>query len=67
MGSHFKDSYNAEIDCLKVKTGLIRETMRMLMKDEFKENTNIREYIEKSYRLMHQQMMGLWRYKEPGQ
>ena len=66
MGSHFKDSYTAEIDSLKVKTALIRETMRMLMNDEFKYNTSVREYIEKSYRLLHQHMMGLWRYHEPG-
>ena len=64
-GAHFKDSYTAEIECLKVKTGLVREIMKMLMASEFKENNAIREYVEKSYRLLHEQMQGLWRYRAP--
>jgi hypothetical protein len=52
--SHFRDSYEAEVNCLKVKTGLIREVMKMLMAAEFKENNRTREYIEKSYRMLYE-------------
>jgi len=55
-GAHFKDSYMAEIDCLKTKTELVRELIKMLMADEFKENNAIRAYLEKSYRLLHEQI-----------
>ena len=61
-GAHFKDSYLAEINCLKVKTGLVREMMKMLMAAEFKENNGTREYIEKSYRMLYEQMQGQWKY-----
>ena len=30
--------------------------MKMLMAAEFKENNSIREYIEKSYRMLYEQM-----------
>ena len=53
-GTHFKDSYLAEIEYVHIKTNLIRDVMKMLMEDEFKVNTSIREYIEKSYRLIHE-------------
>jgi hypothetical protein len=53
-GAHFKDSYTAEIDCLKAKTELVRELVKMLMADEFKENNGIRGYLEKCHRLLHE-------------
>ena len=55
-GSHFKDSYNCEIECLTLKTQLVREIIRMVMRDEFKANNSVREYIEKSHRLLYEQM-----------
>ena len=64
-GTHFKDSYTAEIDALECKTKLIRGVMKMLQANEFKENNNIREYIEKSYRLLHEQMQGAWILNAP--
>lgn len=39
--------------------------MKMLMAAEFKENNGIREYVEKSYRLLYEQMQGQWTYGEP--
>lgn len=55
-GSHFKDSYEAEIQCMKEKVTLIRGVMKMLMKDELDVNVNTRQYLEKSYRLLHEMM-----------
>jgi hypothetical protein len=53
-GSHFKDSYIAEIECLNEKTSLVRDLIKLIMNDEFKINEGIRQYIEKSYRLLHE-------------
>ena len=41
-GSHFRDSYKVEVDCLKVKTKLSRELVSMLINTELKENTQVR-------------------------
>jgi len=51
--TYFRDSYQAEIEAMKLKTRLIREAMRILMHTETNENTKIREYIEKCYRLLY--------------
>ena len=64
-GSHFKDSYIAEIECTKEKVKLIRRLVQLLMQDEKKENNNIREYLEKCYRLLHQKLHKEWHYAEP--
>jgi len=61
-GSHFKDSYTAEIECLHEKTNLVREVIKLLMNDEFKINESIRMYIEKSFRLLHEQIQGRYKY-----
>ena len=39
--------------------------MRALIKQEFHENTLIREYREKTYRLLHEQMENKWSYSKP--
>ena len=54
MGTHFRDSYMAEIECIKERTKLIRKIMKMLMLDEYETNKNVREYLEKCYRLLHE-------------
>lgn len=54
MGTHFRDSYLAEIECIKERTKLIRKIMKMLMLDEYETNKNVREYLEKCYRLLHE-------------
>lgn len=41
-GSHFKDSYLAEIECLNEKTSLVRDLIKLIMNDEFKINDGIR-------------------------
>ena len=64
-GSHFKDSYTTEIDCYKAKTALVKDVVRMIMNDEYKVNTSVREYVEKSYRLLHEQIQGKFTYVEP--
>jgi hypothetical protein len=65
MGSHFKDSYSAEIDCIKHKTDMIKDVIKMIMKDEFKANNSTREYVEKSYRLLHDAIKGKFKYVDP--
>jgi hypothetical protein len=52
-GTHFKDSYLAEVECLEGKTKLVREVITMLMTAEKEENNHVREYIEKAYRLLY--------------
>jgi hypothetical protein len=37
----------------------------MLIKNEFKENNHIREYIEKTYRLLHEVMENKWSHVRP--
>jgi hypothetical protein len=64
-GSHFKDSYLAEIECTKDKVKLVRRLMQLLMHDEKKENNNVRMYIEKCYRLLHDKLHKEWHYVEP--
>jgi len=39
--------------------------MKALIRREFHENTQIREYIEKTYRLLHEQMEHKWSYTKP--
>jgi hypothetical protein len=33
-GSHFKDSYFTEIECIEKKTELIKDLIKLIMKDE---------------------------------
>ena len=39
--------------------------MRQLIKQEFDENNLVREYLENTYRLLHEQMEGKWQYNQP--
>jgi hemerythrin superfamily protein len=64
-GSYFKDSYQAEIECLELKTKLVRDLMATLIDAEKRENQNTREYLEKSYRLLYEHMVKEWEYLEP--
>ena len=63
--THFKDSYINEIKCLKQKTLLVQDIVTLLIKNEFKENNHIREYIEKTYRLLHEVMENKWSHVRP--
>jgi len=65
QSTHFRDSYIVEIECVEERTALLRDVMKLLMKKEFAENTTIREYIEKTYRLLHDQMENKWAYSRP--
>ena len=64
-GTYFKDSYNAEFECLKMKTSLLRQIMNQIIKDEKKVNNSTREYIEKAYRLLHDHITGKFSYVQP--
>lgn len=61
-GNHFRDSYKAELDALEMQTKLIREFINMQMDLEFKANNEIREYLEKSYEIIYQQIDNEWQY-----
>lgn len=65
QSTHFKDSIETEIALLQERNEFMQELLRMLMKHEFQENTMIREYIEKTYRLLHEQMENKWNYIRP--
>jgi hypothetical protein len=64
-GAHFKDSYTAEIECTKEKVALMRRMISMLIKDEQEENANVKGYLEKCYRLIHDQIHKKWHYVAP--
>lgn len=63
--THFRDSYEAEIECLELKTKLMRELMAMLMDAERQENLSTRQYLEKAYRLLHEHLKEEWEYLAP--
>ena len=58
--NHFKDSYRAEIDALEVQVGIMRDFIRMQMDIEFRANNDIREILEKTYRLVYEQIDNQW-------
>lgn len=60
--SHFKDSYRAEIDSLDTQTQIMREFIRLQMDVEFKANNEIREILEKTYRMVYEQIDNNWQY-----
>ena len=64
-GAYFKDSYTAEIQVLKQKTRLLRELMRELITQEYKLNNGVRDYLELTYRLLHEGMENKWTYERP--
>jgi hypothetical protein len=59
-GNHFRDSYRAEIECLEMQAKLMREFIDMQMDLEFKANNEIREYLEKTYEIIYQQIDNDW-------
>ena len=58
--NHFKDSYRAEIDALETQVSIMKEFIRMQMSIEFKYNNEIREVLEKTYRLIYEQIDNQW-------
>lgn len=64
-GTHFKDSYRAEVECLKSKNQIVRSVIEMQMKNEFESNNQIREYLERSYRMITEQVENKWVYQKP--
>ena len=62
--NHFRDSYRTEVELTRTQTKLIREFINMQTQNEFKINTNIREYLEKTYRLIYDQVDNKWQYYE---
>ncbi len=61
-GNHFRDSYRAEFECLEMQAKLMREFIDMQMDLEFKANNEIREYLEKTYEIIYQQIDNEWQY-----
>ena len=58
--NHFKDSYRAEIDALETQSQIMKEFIRMQMDIEFRANNDIRELLEKTYRLIYEQIDNNW-------
>lgn len=63
--THFKDSYRAEVELLTLQHEIMREVIRMQMSNEFEANNSIREYLEKTYRLVMDQSDAKWQYQKP--
>ena len=63
--THFKDSYTAEVELLKLQHEIMREVIRMQMTNEFEANNSIREYLERTYRLVMDQGDAKWQYQKP--
>ena len=58
--NHFADSYTVEIKVLETQTKLIKEFIKMQMDNEFNQNSEVRESLEKTYRLIYEQMDNKW-------
>lgn len=58
--NHFKDSYRAEIDALETQASIMKEFIRMQMDVEYRANNDIREILEKTYRLIYEQIENTW-------
>lgn len=58
--NHFKDSYRAEIDVIDTQAQIMKEFIRMQMDIEFKANNDIREILEKTYRMIYEQIDNNW-------
>ena len=52
--NHFKDSYRAEIDAIDTQASIMKEFIRMQMDVEFRANNEIREILEKTYRMIYE-------------
>lgn len=62
--NHFEDSYLSEIKVFETHTKLVKEFIKMQMQNELKQNNEIREYLEKTYRLIYEQIDNKWQYFE---
>ena len=58
--NHFKDSYRAEIDAIDTQASIMKEFIRMQMDVEFRANNEIREILEKTYRMIYEQIDNQW-------
>jgi predicted metal-dependent hydrolase len=56
--NHFLDSYEVEIQSVEKQAKLMKEFVKMQVSCEKQANQNLRESIEKSYRLIYEQMEG---------
>lgn len=56
--NHFLDSYEVEIQSVEKQAKLMKEFVRMQVSTEKLANQNLRESIEKSYRLIYEQLEG---------
>lgn len=58
--NHFRDSYKAEIEAFDYQVKIMKEFINMQMQNEFKVNNDIREFLEKTYRLIYDQIENNW-------
>ena len=60
--NHFKDSYDIECKLFETSTSLVREFIRMQIDNELKCNNLVKESLEKTYRLIYDQIDNKWQY-----
>jgi len=56
QANHFADSYDTETQALEKSTKLMKEFVKMQIDAEMAVNKNLRESLEKTYRLIHDQL-----------
>ncbi len=50
-GWYFTDSYEFEINCLQTQENLMRDISDYLIKNEKKQNKDIKDYLQMTYRI----------------
>ena len=61
----YEESYKQEIICLEEQTSFLREIINMQINEEFNANNFIREYLEKTFRIVMASQDGNWNYTKP--
>lgn len=52
LAMNFKDSYRAEIECFDQQITFYRDIIDLQIREEFNANVFIREYLEKTFRIV---------------
>lgn len=62
---YFKDSYEAEIQCMNTLTELIREVSTYLMINEKRLNKSIKDYLQLTYKVLNEYTNKKWTDVKP--
>jgi UDP-galactopyranose mutase len=62
---YFKDSYEAEIQCMNTLTELIKEVSSYLMSNEKRLNKSIKDYLQLTYKVLNEYTNKKWTDVKP--